>query len=303
MKKIIITIILVAFTAISANAEKKTFTREYTYHATDYDSKASARGKAMSEVKAAILDDIGVYMESYAALIKNANTPAVLTFFKDELRSTSTGVGEPVVVDESWNGSEYYLKASITMDPDDLVRHLTKVVEHRASDAVLDSLTMVLTNAQASYMEQNQKVKDLSLQVDSQLQKIYTQEDELKRLNRQVDSLSKVSATINKQKEEANAKIAELQKGLRQLTDKAMQYARVGMTISEFQKLCGQERSSEMIMDSQYNSHFARNYGGVWVVVKDKYNKNAVIEYGLSTEDFMKGNFDAKYNILPNLSY
>ena len=212
MKKIFLAAILVTLTAFSASAEKKTFTREYTYHATDYDSKASARGKAMSEVKSAILDDIGVYMESYAALIKNANTPAVLTFFKNELRSTSTGVGEPVVVNESWNGSEYYLKASITMDPDNLVRHLTKVVEHRASDAVLDSLTMVLTNAQTSYMEQNQKVKDLSLQVDSQLQKIYTQEDELKRLNRQVDSLSKVSTSINKHKEEANAKIAELQK-------------------------------------------------------------------------------------------
>ena len=302
MKKIFLAVILVTLTAFSSNAEKKTFTREYTYHATDYDSKASARGKAMSEVKSAILDDIGVYMESYAALIKNANTPAVLTFFKDELRSTSTGVGEPVVVNESWNGSEYYLKASITMDPDDLVRHLTKVVEHRASDAVLDSLTMVLTNAQASYMEQNQKVKDLSLQVDSQLQKIYTQEDEIKRLNRQVDSLSKVSTSINKQKEEANAKIAELQKGLRQLTDKAMQYARVGMIFSEFEKYCGSERTHRYISDSNYKSHYARNYGGVWIIFQDSYD-NSIIEYGLSNDDFMKGNYDSKYNILPNLSY
>ena len=302
MKKIFITVLLVALTAFSASAEKKTFTREYTYHATDYDSKASARGKAMSEVKSAILDDIGVYMESYAALIKNANTPAVLTFFKNELRSTSTGVGEPVVVNESWNGSEYYLKASITMDPDDLVRHLTKVVEHRASDAVLDSLTMVLTNAQTSYMEQNQKVKDLSLQVDSQLQKIYTQEDEIKRLNRQVDSLSKVSTSINKQKEEANAKIAELQKGLRQLTDKAMQYARVGMIFSEFEKYCGSERTYQFIYDSNNKQHYARNYGGVWIISQD-YKDNSFIEYGLSNDDFMKGNYDSKYNILPNLSY
>ena len=302
MKKIFLAAILVTLTAFSASAEKKTFTREYTYHATDYDSKASARGKAMSEVKSAILDDIGVYMESYAALIKNANTPAVLTFFKDELRSTSTGVGDPVVVNESWNGSEYYLKASITMDPDDLVRHLTKVVEHRASDAVLDSLTMVLTNAQTSYMEQNQKVKDLSLQVDSQLQKIYTQEDELKRLNRQVDSLSKVSTSINKQKEEANAKIAELQKGLRQLTDKAMQYARVGMIFSEFKKYCGSERTNKLIFDSNHKQHFARNYGGVWIIFQDSYD-NSIIEYGLSNDDFMKGNYDSKYNILPNLSY
>ena len=302
MKKIFLAAILVTLTAFSASAEKKTFTREYTYHATDYDSKASARGKAMSEVKSAILDDIGVYMESYAALIKNANTPAVLTFFKDELRSTSTSVGEPVVVDESWNGSEYYLKASITMDPDDLVRHLTKVVEHRASDAVLDSLTMVLTNAQTSYMEQNQKVKDLSLQVDSQLQKIYAQEDEIKRLNRQVDSLSKVSTSINKQKEEANAKIAELQKGLRQLTDKAMQYARVGMIFSEFEKYCGSARTQRYISDSNYKKHYARNYGGVWIISKD-YQDNSFIEYGLSNDDFMKGNYDSKYNILPNLSY
>ena len=302
MKKIFITVLLVALTAFSASAEKKTFTREYTYHATDYDSKASARGKAMSEVKSAILDDFGVYMESYAALIKNANTPAVLTFFKNELRSTSTGVGEPVVVNESWNGSEYYLKASITMDPDDLVRHLTKVVEHRASDAVLDSLTMVLTNAQASYMEQNQKVKDLSLQVDSQLQKIYTQEDEIKRLNRQVDSLSKVSTSINKQKEEANAKIAELQKGLRQLTDKAMQYARVGMIFSEFEKYCGSARTQRYIHDSNHKSHYARNYGGVWIIFEDYYD-NSFIEYGLSNDDFMKGNYDSKYNTLPNLSY
>ena len=54
MKKIFLAAILVTLTAFSASAEKKTFTREYTYHATDYDSKASARGKAMSEVKSAI---------------------------------------------------------------------------------------------------------------------------------------------------------------------------------------------------------------------------------------------------------
>ena len=303
MKKIIILALAVMFTHVAAFAEKQTFIKDYTYHATEYDSKVSARSKAIAEVKAALLDDIGIYMESYASLIKDANSSAILTFFKDELRSTQNGIGEPVVIEESWNGNEYYIKASVTMDPDSLIRSLTKVIEHRASDAALDSLAMVLTNTQSSYIEQNQKVKELSLQVDAQQNKLYTQEDELKRLNKQLDSLNRVAEAINRQKEEANAKIAELQKSLRQLTDKALQYARVGMTYSEFKKLCGQERSSDFITDSQYHSHFARNYGGVWIVVKDKYNDNAVIEYGLSSEDFIKGNHDAKYNILKSLDY
>ena len=47
-----------------ASAETKTFIKEYTYMASDIDSKVSSRAIAMELVKRALLEQLGIYLIS-----------------------------------------------------------------------------------------------------------------------------------------------------------------------------------------------------------------------------------------------
>ena len=45
-------------------AEEKTFIREYTYRASDYDSKVKSRENALAQVKLLLLEEIAVFIKS-----------------------------------------------------------------------------------------------------------------------------------------------------------------------------------------------------------------------------------------------
>ena len=45
-------------------AETKTFIKEYTYQASEYDSKVTCRTLALAQVKRLLLEELGTYLES-----------------------------------------------------------------------------------------------------------------------------------------------------------------------------------------------------------------------------------------------
>ena len=57
---------LILFLLLSSSlfADEKTFVREYTYKASDYDSKVTSRANALEQVKRLLLEEISVYMQS-----------------------------------------------------------------------------------------------------------------------------------------------------------------------------------------------------------------------------------------------
>ena len=65
MKKILLTAAIILAAVVCGNAESRTFVREYYYQAGESDSKITSRTKALTEVKRLLLEEIGVYLESY----------------------------------------------------------------------------------------------------------------------------------------------------------------------------------------------------------------------------------------------
>jgi len=66
MKKYLIPIIFLSLLVFSAYAvaETKTFVKEYSYQASEYDSKVSCRALALEQVKRLLLEELGTYLES-----------------------------------------------------------------------------------------------------------------------------------------------------------------------------------------------------------------------------------------------
>lgn len=123
-KSILLMIIFVILLAIAAHAEVKTFVREYTYQASEADSKQSCRILAMEQVKRLLLEELGTYLESYTE-VKNSE----LTH--DQITTLSAGVVKTKIEKEKWDGRDYWLQAKIDADPDEVAQSIEQLRKDR----------------------------------------------------------------------------------------------------------------------------------------------------------------------------
>src|SRR3990172_934574 len=98
-----------------ASAENVIFIKEYTYMASDIDSKVSSRAIALEQVKRALLEQLGIYLISETE-VKNYQ----LT--KDQITTLTAGIVSAEVIEEKWDGRSYYLNAKIAADPKEVAK-------------------------------------------------------------------------------------------------------------------------------------------------------------------------------------
>ncbi len=103
------------FAASAAFADDMVFIKDYTYVASDIDSKVSCRAIALQQVKRALLEQLGTYL---------INETQVRNFqiTKDQVTTLTAGIVSAEIVDERWDGRTYYLKAKISADPEEVAR-------------------------------------------------------------------------------------------------------------------------------------------------------------------------------------
>lgn len=114
-------------------AETKTFIRDYTYDASEADSKLTCRTMAMEQVKRALLEELGTYLISHTE-VEN------YMLKKDEIICMSAGIIKTVIIEEKWNGEQYYVKAKIEADPDDVLKQLDVVRNDRNRTKELEEM-------------------------------------------------------------------------------------------------------------------------------------------------------------------
>ena len=132
---ILVLILSFIFLANIASAETKTFIKEYTYQASDEDSKNSSRTIALREVKRLILDELGTYLES---------TTEVQNFklTKDQIVTLTAGIVQTELIEEKWNTEnlKYWLKAKITANPQDVIKAIDRLRKDRVKVKELEEL-------------------------------------------------------------------------------------------------------------------------------------------------------------------
>jgi hypothetical protein len=107
----------------NALAELKTFVKEYTYQASEFDSKASCRTIALEQVKRLLLEELGTYLENNTE-VKN------FELTKDKITALTAGIVQTQVFDEKWDGKSYWLKAEVKADPE----NVAKSIDHLRKD-------------------------------------------------------------------------------------------------------------------------------------------------------------------------
>ncbi|WP_236021737.1 tetratricopeptide repeat protein [Geomesophilobacter sediminis] len=150
---LLVLIALVMGIAQAACADPVTVVREYTYRAGDADSKLTCRTIALEQVKRLLLEELGSYLEAQTEIRE-----ATLT--KDEIVTYTAGAVATVVIEERWNGEEYYMKAKITADAADVAKSVAALHEDREKAAELEQLR---AQANESLKEIDRLRKDLAV--------------------------------------------------------------------------------------------------------------------------------------------
>lgn len=306
MKKILLTAITILAAAVYGNAESRTFVREYYYQAGESDSKISSRTKALTEVKRLLLEEIGVYLESYINYSEEKTENRISSqFLKKEIEQISAGITETSILEENWTGVEYYIKAEITVDPDDVIRQLNRSIEHRKASVVVDSLNMLLTEANTSIKAKEAEIASLRRSLENEQEKLRQQEENLQRLNNELSGLKSRYSQIAKQEQAVQSEIDRIRRAFDQSTSKASQVL-IGMNDEDVVRLCGQPRSIKMISSmAALDVYDAWNYGDITIIFDQtgcEYDSNlGLVIKGIRTDELNRYGIDRCQNILGTL--
>jgi len=129
----VIFILLVLFIPNLVSAETQTFIKEYTYQASEADSKLSSRTIALEQVKRLLLEELGTYLESITEV-------ANFRLTKDKITTLTAGIVQTEIVDEKWDGKTYWLEAKIEADSDDVVKSIDNLRKDRTKTKELEKV-------------------------------------------------------------------------------------------------------------------------------------------------------------------
>jgi hypothetical protein len=117
---------------LAAFGQNKEFTIQHKYTASNDDSKNSAKGKAMAEAQAELLQQIGILVE---ARQKMATTNSGQNF-AEEIKSYTAGKVQTQVINgtEEWSNNVYSATFKMIVDTAGLYRHLDNIIKQKEQE-------------------------------------------------------------------------------------------------------------------------------------------------------------------------
>ncbi len=128
---ILFSFLLLLFIPHLTSAETKTFIKEYTYQASEVDSKVSCRTIALEQVKRLLLEELGTYLESITEVQNFQLT-------KDQITTLTAGIVKTEVVDEKWDGRIYWLRSKIAADSGEVIKSIDVLRKDREKTKALE---------------------------------------------------------------------------------------------------------------------------------------------------------------------
>lgn len=135
MRITLISFLLLLFVPYLTSAETKTFIKEYTYQASEDDSRNSSRTLALREVKRLLLEELGTYLESVTEVQNFQLT-------KDRITALTAGIVQTEIMADKWDGDslKYWIKAKIVADSNEVIKSIDALRNDRTKTKKLEEL-------------------------------------------------------------------------------------------------------------------------------------------------------------------
>ena len=170
MKRIVLLVLVTSLVATQVFPQAKTFIREYTYNASEVDSKVTARAMALEQVKRLLLEEVGAYVESELITRKEERilrgTSDLTENTNNRVRSIVAGVTETKILRENWTGESYFVQAEIKVDPDHLKQQLLRIGSDESKVKELEDARKVADEALAEARRLQAEISTLRNEVE-----------------------------------------------------------------------------------------------------------------------------------------
>lgn len=123
----------------------KKFVREYTYLASDDDSKNSSREKAIKQLKSILLEEVGVYIETSLTVSSTVKNNIKEEILKKDINTVSSGITKLSILEEKWDGKSYYVKAEVVVNSKETVNLLNNIISGKKNIQKLIDLNKQVT--------------------------------------------------------------------------------------------------------------------------------------------------------------
>ena len=137
------------------------FVREYTYRASEDDSKNSSRRKALDQIKVRLSEEIGVYIESYLEISRIVSADITRNDVSHEIKSLSSSITRINILDEKWDGRTYYVRASVRTNPQQAIESLLEAIKTKSAKSEIDRLNLVIKEQEARINQSREKAAEL----------------------------------------------------------------------------------------------------------------------------------------------
>jgi len=144
-KIVLCTLLILSLFVQPANATSVVVIKEYTYQASEFDTKETSRAIALAQVKRLVLEELGTYLESDTEVVNFQLT-------KDKITTLTAGVVQTKILDEKWKNRTYWLKAKILADDAQVAKSIDALRRDRSKTKELEDLKQ-RTDAQLKEIE------------------------------------------------------------------------------------------------------------------------------------------------------
>jgi len=127
----------------SAASQVRTFVRDYTYTASEADSKITARAIALEQVKRILLEEVGICIQSKFETEdwekregkewKSGSTA------KKRITALTAGITETKILEERWNGEQFFIRAQIAVDTSDVLKRSRSLMDQEGALSDLEA--------------------------------------------------------------------------------------------------------------------------------------------------------------------
>lgn len=234
-----------ANTARKDNIRTKEIIKEYTYNVGDDDSRNDARNKALNQVKVLILEETGVFVESYLK-IDSITDKTSRQYVREEIKSLTAGIIKTRILDEKYDGKTFYIKASVLVDPDSVSEGISEVLKIRANQEEISKLQILLNSKEDELDMRSKETLELQKKLSGQELVNIAKEKELSDLKKQITALNLKLNQYQAEESKLQGELKTAQAKINQAVDRMNKQAekalmiKVGMSMKEVVNAIGE---------------------------------------------------------------
>ena len=248
-----------------SNKRVKEIIKEYQYNTSDDDSKNSARKKALNQVKILILEEIGVFVESYLEINKIVADKKYQKYFKQEIKNLTAGIIKTKILDEKYDGKTYYVKASVLVDPDSVSEGISEILKIKANKSEINKLSKLLKLKEkeidmrsSETIELQKKIANQELLNNAKQEELKIIQGKLQQAQQQLKKYKKDEIALNTKLGKVKSKVQKAMQRIQNQSKKAC-LIKLGMTKDEVKDTIGWPSGA-----TTYNDFHACNHSVVY---------------------------------------